>query len=223
MKRRRKKLDKPVPRGLKARGEWVELLFMAEAARRALKVSKPQQETRYDAIVDQPRRPKRTSAPEGRFWRIGPYRVQVKSTLSLRKACYECLCTWASSKWHGTRAYSDEHIDFVAAYIIPEDTWFIIPAKAIPGKMLYLPPRDYIKPNRLRQFREAWHLLGVDERGLTIYASAENDLLLEMIRAKLLASVSPPRAQKAPRGKTTTKARRRGLKRVWTSAAKAGR
>src|SRR5581483_4948815 len=63
----------------------------------------------------------------------------------------------------------------------------IIPASEIRTKTLYLPPRERAARSRYGRFLEAWHLLGGGRNGrLTILASAENDLMLEMIRAKVV-------------------------------------
>ena len=67
-----------VPKGRKARGEWVELLFMAVAARWGLKVSKPHGQQHYDVITESSR---------------GLFRVQVKSTLFARSGGYQCPCS----------------------------------------------------------------------------------------------------------------------------------
>jgi hypothetical protein len=64
-------------------------------------------------------------------------------------------------------------IDFVAAYVVPEDSWFIIPAAEIRGKTLFLPPKKRAARSRYGKYREAWHLLGAVENGLSIEACAE--------------------------------------------------
>jgi hypothetical protein len=148
-----------VPKAQKARGEWVELLFMAVAARYGLKVARPHGEARYDVIIESAN---------------GLFRVQVKSTLFKRRGCYECLCFW--SRADGTRTakqYLPSQIDFVAAYVVPEDSWFIIPAAEIRGKTLFLPPKKRAARSRYGKYREAWHLLGAVENGLSIEACAE--------------------------------------------------
>lgn len=151
-----------VPKAQKARGEWVELLFMAVAARNGLKVSKPHGDARYDVIVENAK---------------GLFRVQVKSTLYKRAGRYQCLCHW-SRGGQGTprrtiKRYLPTQVDFVAAYVVPEDSWFIIPASNLRKKTLYLPTRELAKPSSYDKYREAWHLLGAVERGLSIEACAE--------------------------------------------------
>ena len=180
-------LRKAYPADQKERGEWVELLFMANAARLGLKVAKPHGDSsRYDVIVQ----------GGGRL-----YRVQVKSTVWKRGTCYPCTCSWASYEpglplraskvalshsWKMRRnAYTTEQADFIAAYVIPEDTWFIIPVTDIRSSELYLPKRDRAATSRYAPYLEAWHQLGVRAEGLTIHSSAEDDFVLALIKAKL--------------------------------------
>jgi len=148
-----------VPAEQKARGQWVELLFMARAAREGLKVAKPHGDARYDVIVES---------------RTGLHRVQVKSTLFKRRECYECLCFWSRVSLTGeAKRYRPAQVDFVAAYIVPENTWFIIPVAEIGTKTLYLPPNERAARSKYAKYREAWKLLGAVNGGLTIHASAE--------------------------------------------------
>lgn len=123
----------------KERGEWAELRFMARAAEEGLVVTKPWGESsRYDFAVER----------SGRF-----LRVQVKSTLCRKNNSYPL-------NLHGAKApYSIGDFDFVAAYVIPLDLWYIIPAEAaITGReKLYVTPGS--PKTRYEQYREAWHLL----------------------------------------------------------------
>lgn len=187
----KRNLKKAYPSHPKERGEWVELLFMANAARLGLKVAKPHGDSsRYDVLVE----------GEGKL-----HRVQVKSTTFKRNGCHQCLCFWRTkppqSKNHPAgnassplskrtaQQYSEQQTDFVAAYVVPEDTWFIIPASEIRTKSMHLPPRDQPERNRYGQFLEAWHLLGVKTQGLTIHASTESDLVLALIKFKLAETI----------------------------------
>jgi PD-(D/E)XK endonuclease len=172
-KTRKQNLAKAYPADQKERGEWVELLFMANAARMGLKVARPHGDSaRFDVIVED---------GGGKF-----YRVQVKSTTFNRNGCYECLCFWSRvSKTREAKQYSEKQIDCVAAYVVPEDSWFIIPVSELRTKTLYLPPRERAPRSRYGRFLEAWPLLGVDGSGLTIQASVESDVLLALIKAKV--------------------------------------
>ena len=172
----KRNLKEAYPADQKERGEWVELLFMANAARLGLKVARPHGDSaRFDVIVE----------GGGKL-----HRVQVKSTVFNRNGCYECLCFWSRvSKKRESKQYSEEQIDLVAAYVVPEDAWFLIPVSDLRSKTLYLPPRERAQQSKYGRFLEAWHLLGVNAERLTIHASAESDLLIDFIKNKLAEAV----------------------------------
>jgi hypothetical protein len=56
--------------------------------------------------------------------------------------------------------YKLSEIDFIAAYIIPEDSWFIFPLPHILGlTSLLLSPKTRRRPSLYDNYREAWHHL----------------------------------------------------------------
>jgi hypothetical protein len=121
----------------KQRGEWAEMCFMARAAAHGLCVAKPYGDSaRYDFAIEH----------EGHF-----LRVQVKSTKYMRFGSYICHTT-------STQPYRANQIDFFAAYVIPADAWYILPASALQGKAMvcFSPHR---KTSKYGRYREAWHLL----------------------------------------------------------------
>jgi len=123
----------------KQRGEWAEMCFMIRAAEHGLVVTKPWGESsHYDFIVDSD---------------ACCQRVQVKSSISKLKNVYRCMLR--SNRVY----YTKDDFDFVAAYLIPLDLWYIIPAEiAITGRRaIYLTP-NYPK-SIYQPYREAWHLL----------------------------------------------------------------
>ena len=122
----------------KLRGEWAELCFMTRAAEHGLQVTKPWGETaRYDFAVEY----------EGRF-----VRVQVKSTMFVDRGGYSCSVRGRSGPYEG------DPFDVVAAYLIPEDVWYIIPAGKIRGQgSIALYP--HLKNGKYARYKEAWHLL----------------------------------------------------------------
>lgn len=126
-------------KGAKERGEWAELRFMARAAEHGLIVTKPWGESsHYDFVVDS----------RGRL-----LRVQVKSTVCKKNNSY-------ALGLHGAQApYRKGDFDFVAAYVIPLDLWYIIPAEAALAvkRNLYVTPGS--PKTRYEPYREAWHLL----------------------------------------------------------------
>lgn len=129
--------------GFKLRGEWVELLFMTRAAEHGLRVIKPWGDSsRYDFVVES----------GGRF-----LRVQVKSTSNRRRNLYACAIQGTSR-----RPYTAADIDFFAIYVIPTDTWYIIPVE-VASRVKYvigLSPHNPRCPNAC--YEEAWHLLQVE-------------------------------------------------------------
>jgi hypothetical protein len=133
MKKRKAKIaDK------KKRGEWVELKFMAEAAERNLPACKPFGDSEnFDVVVGR----------TGRF-----VAVQVKCTVFRSKNGEGYVCSVCSSN----NIYKAGAFDFLAGYVVPEDAWYILPAKEIEGMRavsLMTPTSKY------EVYREAWHLL----------------------------------------------------------------
>jgi hypothetical protein len=122
----------------KRRGEWAELRFMARASEAGLQVSKPWGETaQYDFAVEY----------EGHF-----ARVQVKSTTFVDRGGYSCSVRGCRGPYEG------HPFDFVAAYVIPEDVWYIIPEEKVEGQgsiALY----TKLKHAKYEKYREAWELL----------------------------------------------------------------
>jgi hypothetical protein len=122
----------------KARGEWVESVFMARAGEHGLAVSKPWGDsTSFDFVVGQTRR----------F-----FSVQVKSTTAASGGGYVCAIRRQG------RAYERGAFDFVAAYVVPEDAWYIIPVEAMRGKECVTLCSNAKQAN-YEKYREAWHLL----------------------------------------------------------------
>lgn len=133
----------------KQRGEWVELQFMAAAAQRRFAVSKPWGDTlAYDVGIEHG----------------GNYlRVQVKST-TMRSGA-GCLCQFKPNQLKKCD-YSIEQIDVFAAYVIPENAWYLIPSVLLLGKrrksMAMLCPLFPPKKKACycyEGYRENWNLL----------------------------------------------------------------
>jgi hypothetical protein len=141
----------------KKRGEWVELVFAVRATGLGLVLGRPWGESLgYDFTVDS-------------GWRI--LRIQVKSTIYREGSGY--WCTLKDSQG----PYKKGSFDFVAAYVIPEDVWFIIPEKRVRGMWgVGLYPR--LERAKYHQYKEAWHLLSGEKPGFVarIEACAEKTL-----------------------------------------------
>jgi hypothetical protein len=132
----------------KERGEWVELRFMTQAIERGFKVSRPWGDSSaYDVGIESGSR---------------VLKVQVKSTDC--RTGFGYLCQFKPGP--GTQPYTLEQIDFFAAYVIPRDVWYLIPAMVLLGgaqkKALTLLPSKPRHPDRYKYecYREAWTLLG---------------------------------------------------------------
>ena len=131
----------------KERGEWVELQFMARAVRKGFKVSKPWGDSSaYDVGVESGER---------------ILRVQVKSTDCRTE--YGYLCQFKPNAH--SKPYTLKQIDFFAAYVIPKDVWYLIPAEVLlrgrQKKAVTLLPAKPRHPERYtcEGYREAWGLL----------------------------------------------------------------
>jgi len=125
----------------KLRGEWAEMHFMVRATDHDLPVSKPWGDSRsYDFVVGRP----------GHF-----VAVQVKSTIfELEEGGYTCgICGG------GRKPYPPGSFDFLAAYVIWDDAWYIIPAEMILGQARITVYPQSAK-SKYAAYREAWNLLG---------------------------------------------------------------
>jgi hypothetical protein len=133
----------------KQRGEWTELQFMAEAALHGFAVCKPWGETRsYDVGIEH-----------------GPnfLRVQVKSTSYRRGDGYCCQLLPNHAK---KQDYSTEELDLFAAYVIPVQAWYLIPASLVLGvrRVTCVMLSPVVPPTKKKSYcyegyREEWEML----------------------------------------------------------------
>jgi PD-(D/E)XK endonuclease len=124
---------------------------MARAAGQGLRVSKPYGESAsYDVGVE-------CVAPKGEG-RI--LRVQVKSTLRQRRHESYSLSVIGP----GRERYPSGVVDFFAMYLIPLDTWYIIPYALVTRTNHTVNFTPASKRHKYARYREAWHLLR-DEAG----------------------------------------------------------
>jgi hypothetical protein len=131
-------------RGCKKRGELAEMAFILKAERLGFEVAKPYGESnRYDFVLRSGQQFQRVQVKACGFMVFGHYRVN------------------AERMHHGRYiAYTADEIDFLAVYIIAEDTWFIIPVRAFtPLRSFRLYPRGTPDGGRDEQYREAWWLM----------------------------------------------------------------
>jgi hypothetical protein len=125
------------------RGELGEAAFLHKAIDLGLTVAKPWGACRYDFMVDGGRH----------LWR-----VQVKTTAYMKDGIYPVgVCHRPHRK---ARAYTESEIDFAAVYIIPEETWYILPVREVAEHTsLFFRPKGYARRDPYAHYREAWHLL----------------------------------------------------------------
>lgn len=136
MKKRKPKIIKDSKR----RGEWAESVFAVRAAENGLPVSKPSGESSsFDCVVGRP----------GKF--VG---VQVKCTMAEMQNGKGYVCSVKKNN----QTYSAGSFDFLAAYVIPEDAWYIVPAKLIRGQQSVCLCTTGSEA-KYEEYREAWHLL----------------------------------------------------------------
>jgi hypothetical protein len=134
----------PHPPTRKRQGELAELAFMSKAASLGFGVAKPYGDSeRFDFILS---------------WNRRLWRVQVKSTRTAKHGIYEIS---AHGCWGAHDIYTKDEIDFIIAYVVPEDTCYVIPIEATQGrKRLCLHPNVPRKPcYKYEKYREAWWLL----------------------------------------------------------------
>jgi hypothetical protein len=138
VKRRKPKIIKDK----KKRGEWAESVFLVRAGEEGLPASKPWGDSSsYDCVVGRP----------GKF-----VAVQVKCTIAKLKRGEGYICSVCSSH----KPYPPGSFDFVAAYVVVEDAWYIIPEKEIRGlKSISLCTAGLGSEAKYEPYREAWGLL----------------------------------------------------------------
>ncbi len=140
---------KPRPRRIHSKrlGEQAEAAFLNRAIGLGFAVATPWGNCeRYDFIVD----------AGGRFWRI-----QVKSTR--HQDCKRYGYPFKAHSFDGQRRpvpYREDEVDILAAYVAPEDLWYLIPIGLLKSHLTF---RIYTYGRRgghiLDTFREAWWLL----------------------------------------------------------------
>jgi hypothetical protein len=131
----------------KRKGLMAELIFVAKAMSMGFAVSKPYGDREpYDLVVED----------NGRV-----FRIQVKSVFSTTRWGYS-IAAVRHSQHRPVAPYSAREIDFIAAYVVPHDAWYIVPLFEIANcTQIHLYP-DGAKRNdgaRFEKYREAWDLL----------------------------------------------------------------
>ena len=124
----------------KQQGDNAEIRYMLLAHSLGHVISKPiSDNSQYDLIVDTGKELER---------------IQVKSTsrkdTSSRMDCYKCL---VNRNKNNDKCYTKNTIDYIAVYVIPEDTWYKIPIEEINGKDVKLYPHRIPKNGIYEQYK----------------------------------------------------------------------
>jgi hypothetical protein len=131
----------------KRRGELAELIFVLKAATMGLAVCKPFGDSfPYDVVIESAHR---------------LLRIQIKASFVSSRAGY-CINIGTGGQGHGYRAYDPNEVDFIAAYVVLHDAWYLIPVTELGQRRhLRLYPAGSRKKNtgEFERFREAWHLI----------------------------------------------------------------
>jgi len=125
-------------------GEIGEAAFLLKASQRGLIVSKPfGDKESYDFIVDNGTR---------------RLRVQVKTTgKRASRASYHVTIARGTAK---STPYKKRDLDFLVIHVLPERTFYILPYKALAGRVaLSVPSTHRKKPSPFAQHHERWDLL----------------------------------------------------------------
>ncbi len=128
----------------KRRGSQYEAAFVTQALKRGLDILEPVGDYMpYDLMVQN---------ADGRI-----QRVQVKGTNSRVKGKPGYKIIAASGSTTKT-PINPEEVDVLAAYVEPEDTWYVIPVVKLKGNVsVYLNPKTK-RNGRYEVWREAWNV-----------------------------------------------------------------
>ena len=82
----------------------------------------------------------------------------MKSTTNFDGYGYRIGTYWKSTAKH--HPYTAQQVDFLAGYVIPENTWYILPVAAFtPRKVATVYPHRSTVHGQYEQYREAWGLM----------------------------------------------------------------
>ncbi len=116
---------------------------MQRAVALGLTVAKPYgDDARYDVVVDP-------------GWGKPLLKVQVRCTGCDVGCGFQVFACWGARH----KAYTPADIDFLAAWVIPLDTWYIVPVHVLRSTRLAFFPHRPDSRARWERYKEAWHLL----------------------------------------------------------------
>jgi hypothetical protein len=140
------------------RGTWSEIRFALDGLEHDLIIGKPYTDEVFDVFAMPRVQPVITSSRK----RMKIFTVQIRSS-------HSCGPRKFKQDWFGVplthgfekKPYKRGDFDFLAAYIGPYKTWYIIPVEDIEGRQgIQLCPSDPETTSKWEKFRERWDLLG---------------------------------------------------------------
>ncbi len=162
-----------LPSAPKARGELAEARFIAKALSLGYSVAKPFGDSEpYDFIVNAADHLSRVQVKSA--WRATP------------RGTFQFVSSPIQSRGHRACPYRGDEIDFLVAYIAPEDAWFVLPVDVLLRHNHLHLSLDPTHP--FARYREAWHLL---ER-VTIHACAATQVPLKELLFSALCRIGTP-------------------------------
>lgn len=142
----------------KLKSEWAELQFMSRALSLGFKVGRVYGDSsRYDFLLD----------AGGRL-----SRVQVKSVWRRQGGVYRISAQRGAPL--GKVPYQSTDVDFVIGYVVPEDAWYVLPARSLARRRsFWVSPHRARSRSRFEKYRDAWHLLGPIPARFDLHAEAD--------------------------------------------------
>ena len=126
------------------KGNEAESLFVYEATKRYIKVSKPLFTESYDYIID-----------TGFY----TYKVQVKYVNKIRDGGYRIHLVSSSCN---SRRYSPYEVDFFVVYIKEKNTWYVFPVSIL-SRVTYITVRPHSNKCKYFKYLEAWDFILSDK------------------------------------------------------------
>ncbi len=153
----------------KQQGEYAEMRFQVAAAEHGLFLSKPYGDSMpYDFIADNLKCFLKIQVKSVAVRHRGQYHVKVNSQRRRRlSAPRRAVVRFLENRYmisichkHKYRAYKPPEIDFVAALVIPESVWYIVPVRAVGRRTaISVFPHNPESRGMFESYKEAWYLL----------------------------------------------------------------
>jgi len=164
----------------KRRGEVAEAAFLHKVASLGFTVAKPWGESdRFDFLVES----------GSHCWR-----VQVKSAYTKSEWGYGFhACGNVQS-----RTYTRDDIDFLVAYIVPEDVWYVVPIEVFETRTaVKFFPTSKRRMSRFEKYREAWCLMACPKDGC-----CRKEISVERLCERTVKSACPKQRSQKPKQKS---------------------